>query len=168
MSLLSKIIKKNKKGLARLAGKVVNLTPAGYAINKITGGKVNLGNLATKALGGSPRPSVSLGDVTVQLPQNLPQDIRQALGPMNGTAAVAAAGTCPVGFRPNKSGYFLKDGTYIAPGTRCVRNRRQNPMNFKASKRAARRLKSGIKHFRKIYQITTGKAAGKVTPRKGR
>jgi len=51
-------------------------------------------------------------------------------------------GECPKGMRKNKSSYFLKDGTFIAKGTKCVRYRRQNVANTRALKRATRRLTS--------------------------
>ena len=46
---------------------------------------------------------------------------------------------CPKGMRLNKSAYFLKDGTFVMPGTRCVKVRRINAGNGKAVRRAIRR-----------------------------
>jgi len=52
----------------------------------------------------------------------------------------APAGQCPKGFHINKSGYHLRDGSFVAPQSRCVRNRRRNNDNGRAAMRAARRL----------------------------
>jgi len=49
-------------------------------------------------------------------------------------------GECAKGFHVNKSGYHLKDGTFVPPMSRCVRNRRRNNDNGRAAMRAARRL----------------------------
>lgn len=48
-------------------------------------------------------------------------------------------GGCPSGYHLNKSGYFLKSGQYVPPGTACVKNRRMNPANPKALRRGLRR-----------------------------
>jgi len=76
-------------------------------------------------------------------------------------------GGCPSGFRPNKSAYFLKDGTFVAPGTRCVKSRRINPANGKAVRRAIRRenafigmaVKTGLVRAPRAARVR--KAAGK-------
>ncbi len=76
-------------------------------------------------------------------------------------------GGCPSGFRPNKSAYFLKDGTFVAPGSRCVRLRRINPANGKAVRRAIRRenafigmaVKTGLVRAPRASRVR--KAAGK-------
>lgn len=46
----------------------------------------------------------------------------------------------PRGHRLNKTGYHLKDGTYIPPGTKVVRNRRRNFANGRALNRAIGRV----------------------------
>ena len=82
------------------------------------------------------------------------------IGSFAGGAAVGAiqarnGAACPVGvkgFHLNKSSYFLMDGTFVAEGTRMVRNRNRNPYNKRAATRAASRLKSlgrGMKTIRK-------------------
>lgn len=53
---------------------------------------------------------------------------------------LAAAGACAKGFHLNRSSYFLKDGSFVAPMSRCVKNRRRNNDNGRAAMRAARRL----------------------------
>lgn len=54
---------------------------------------------------------------------------------------VSATGA-PSGYRLNKSGYFLKDGSYVAPGTKWVKIRRRNPANAKALRRSLSRVES--------------------------
>jgi len=66
---------------------------------------------------------------------------------------------CPSGCHPNKSDYFLRSGAFVARGTKCVRNRRRNPLNPRALDRAASRLRSASK---------AGKFLAKVSVPKGR
>lgn len=85
-------------------------------------------------------------------------------GPGSGAAAAPAAGqpgACVPGMkgvRLNKSGYFLKSGQYVAPGTRCVRVRRRNPLNPRALSKAMSRVVS----FK-----TAAKAASRISIRSG-
>ena len=53
--------------------------------------------------------------------------------------AAASGLVCAPGHRPNKSRYFLLDGTRIDPGTRCVKVRRMEVGNSKALRRSIRR-----------------------------
>lgn len=46
---------------------------------------------------------------------------------------------CPKGMRLNKSDYFLRDGTFVRAGTRCVKSRRINAGNGRAVRRAITR-----------------------------
>lgn len=70
------------------------------------------------------------------------------LGPAPGTAVATVPGTSIAarpgmriggGYRLNKSGYWLKSGQYVAPGTRAVKIRRTNPLNPRALSRAISR-----------------------------
>lgn len=67
---------------------------------------------------------------------------------------------CPKGFHSNRSGYHLRDGTFVAPASRCVRNRRRNNDNGRAAMRAARRLLG-----RKKSQDAIDKALRAFAPR---
>lgn len=58
----------------------------------------------------------------------------------NGSCGASSRGT-----HLNRTGYFLKNGQYIAPGTKCVTNRRRNPLNPRALSRAMSRLSSAKK-----------------------
>lgn len=83
---------------------------------------------------------------------------------VQGPTAVASTngGGCPSGSHPNKSDYFLRDGSFVPKGSRCVKNRRRNPMNPKALDRAISRVDSGKRLQSKLAEITTKKftAAG--------
>ena len=66
----------------------------------------------------------------------------------------------PAGYHLNKSGYFLKDGTYVAPGTKWVKNRTRNFANGKALNRAISRtagfnrlVKRSRKNLRALSKI---------------
>lgn len=70
---------------------------------------------------------------------------------------------CASGFRPNKTSYFLKDGTHVEAGSRCVKRRQRNPLNPKAMSRAIGRIDGGKRFQNRMAQISTGKftASGK-------
>lgn len=68
-------------------------------------------------------------------------------------AGVAAAVLCPAGCHPNKSDYFLRNGTFVLKGSKCVRNRRRNPLNPRALDRAAGRLRSAQKVGRFLAKV---------------
>jgi hypothetical protein len=69
----------------------------------------------------------------------------------------------------NKSGYHLKDGTYVAPGSRCVANRRRNPLNPRALSRAMSRVAGAQKAVRSLIRFESVSRGGKlVMKRPGR
>ena len=70
---------------------------------------------------------------------------------------VPAGMGCPSGFHPNKSSYFLKDGTFVPEGTRCVKNRRRNAANPRALDRAISRLNSAKRLQSKLSGFSTKK-----------
>ena len=61
---------------------------------------------------------------------------------------------CPKGYRPNKTSYFLKDGTRIEKGTKCVKNRRRNSLNPKAASRAMARLEGAKRAAKDLNRVT--------------
>lgn len=69
--------------------------------------------------------------------------------------SVPATGAPPRGMRLNKSGYFLRDGTYVAPGTRYVKIRRRNSMNPRALSRAMARVNGAKRIQAKLRGWTT-------------
>jgi hypothetical protein len=76
---------------------------------------------------------------------------------VNAPAAAANGAGCPKGHRLNKSGYWLKNGTYVAPGTKCVKSRRRNPANPRALDRAIGRLNSAKRLQHKLSGFSTRK-----------
>jgi hypothetical protein len=64
---------------------------------------------------------------------------------------------CPSGYHPNKSAYFLRDGTFVPAGSRCVKNRRRDPLNPKALRRSIERVNAGKVWQSKLRDIETGK-----------
>jgi hypothetical protein len=81
------------------------------------------------------------------------------MAPAKGTGTMAN-GTrlaCPAGFHPNKSDYFLRDGTFVAEGTRCVKNRRRDPLNPRALRSAIGRIDAGKQWQSKLREIETGR-----------
>lgn len=64
---------------------------------------------------------------------------------------------CPSGHRPNKTSYFLRDGTFVPEGSRCVKIRRRNPLNPRAADRAISRITSAKKAASKLSRVTIRK-----------
>jgi hypothetical protein len=64
---------------------------------------------------------------------------------------------CPSGYHPNKSSYFLRDGTFVPAGSKCVKNRRRDPLNPKALRRSIERVNAGKTWQAKLRDIETGK-----------
>ena len=64
---------------------------------------------------------------------------------------------CTQGFRPNKSGYYVQGGQYVAPGTTCVKRRRMNPLNPRALSKAMRRIESAKRATTVLGRITIRK-----------
>ena len=75
-------------------------------------------------------------------PPTAPPQAAPSLSSCPPRVGAVAAVACPAGCHPNKSDYFLKGGSFIPRGTRCVRNRRRNPLNPRALDRAISRIGS--------------------------
>jgi len=78
-----------------------------------------------------------------------------------GETGYQPAGPAPSGYHWNKADYFLRDGTFVAKGTKLVKNRRRNPANSKATNRAISRVASAKKHAQTLSRITIRKKACK-------
>jgi len=74
-----------------------------------------------------------------------------------GKSGFMQAGPAMSGYHWNKSGYFLRDGTFVAPGTKMVRNRRRNPGNMRALSRSLGRIKSAKKMAATLSTVTIRK-----------
>ena len=70
-------------------------------------------------------------------------------------------GVCPKGMRPNKSSYFLRDGTFVPRESRCVRIRRRDALNGRAALNSTRRLVAYTKANRRV--ATAIRAAARAT-----
>ncbi len=98
-------------------------------------------------------------------PQNVPQEAGTPSGQPTAGGGPArffpggetGLGTgCASGFHPNKTAYFTKAG-FVAKGSKCVKNRRRNPLNPRAASRAIGRLESASKATRRITKLTERK-----------
>lgn len=76
------------------------------------------------------------------LPVPLPGGARLNLARLApGGVPAITPGQCPKGYRLNKSSYFLKNGTFVPEGTKCVKYRRRNFANGRALRRSIGRVK---------------------------
>jgi len=148
----------------------------------ITGARAGFKGAPTTVSNVPPPISVALGRTPqvrppgpgIALPAiNLPGGIRDLFRPGRGGGGggggggAVAMGTdlvpfIPKGFHPNKSDYFLRDGTFVAKGTKFVKNRHRNPLNPRALRRAIGRIDAGKIWQGKLHEISTAKftAAG--------
>lgn len=83
------------------------------------------------------------------LPGGDPLFQRERPAPRAGTTLA-----CPSGFHPNKTSYFLKNGTFVPEGSKCVKNRRRNALNPRAASRAISRLESAKKAVSRLDRIS--------------
>jgi len=165
------------QGLTRAQGDPGFFSFIGKGLKFLGGAVPGPVGAALGGLGGLLSPAQMVGQATVPVPLGVPQ----APVPVSGFRGFGQriipggasgfecppGGGCPSGFRPNKSAYFLKDGTFVAPGSRCVRSRRINPANGKAVRRAIRRenafigmaVKTGLVRAPRAARVR--KAAGK-------
>lgn len=153
------------RGIAGLAEKILP-GPFGAAAGAVRG----ILSPERKAAPVLPQAPVSGGPGGMQGAFQVPGT---ALMPPAAAAAamqVAPGMACPSGYHANKSDYFLKDGTYVAEGTRCVRNRRMNPLNPRALRRGISRQKGFIGLAKKAmkgtnYTVTTRGARSRAPQR---
>lgn len=80
-----------------------------------------------------------------------PRGVYQAPA-MNGTQPA-----CMAGYRPNKTAYFLRDGTFVPKGSKCVKVRRRNPANMRAADRAIGRIESAKKAMSRMNRVSVRK-----------
>lgn len=71
--------------------------------------------------------------------------------------APAASNGKLAGYRLNKSGYWLKTGQYVPPGTKWVKVRRRNSANMRALDRALGRVQGAKRLTRKLARVTIRK-----------
>ncbi len=123
------------------AGRFVRPAPVSRLDPGLRGGQrgVVVGRERTDQIFIGPR-----GQPVGQLPAQQPI---QQVG-ANGTCPPGAV--CPKGFRVNKTSYFLRDGTFVARESRCVRIRRRDALNGRAALNSTRRLVAYSKATRRV------------------
>jgi hypothetical protein len=163
-----------KVGKAAIGG-AVGLATGGVS-GAITGAATPFIGTSTRAAAGLAQPTSGpgvppRGTVMVNPPFTGARGVGVSVAPAPTSAPRTGTGTmangtrlaCPAGFHPNKASYFLKSGQFVPEGTRCVRNRRRNPLNPRALRKAIGRIDAGKTWQAKLSEISTGKhtAAGK-------
>ena len=125
----------------------------------LAGGPVGAAaGIASGFFGGQDRQPAPRG-----VPMGLPALPRPGIGGAiqralpGGQSGFVSQGKPPGGYHLNKSSYWLKDGTYVPKGTRWVKNRRRDPLNPKALRRAISRVDAGKVWQAKLRDIETGK-----------
>jgi len=156
-----------KRGLGVAARTALGMTGFGGAAAAVTGAVRRTDQNGDRRLAGPPMrgPQMSTAQVMVPRPGVVGAIQRFVPGGFTGTMVqdVAMNGACPSGHRPNKTSYFLKDGTFVEKGTRCVKRRQRNPTNPRAMSRAIARIDSGKRFQNRMAEISTGRytASGK-------
>jgi len=125
---------------------------AGLVGGLLGGGRVGPGITPTFAPGGMPMMYPAQAPMGAPLAGPLAAGQRFVPGGATGRGA-----GCGVGTRPNKSGYWLKSGQYVAPETVCVKSRRMNPLNPRALSKAMRRIESAKRASSVLSRITIRK-----------
>lgn len=100
--------------------------------------------------------------------------LNQALGASSSEAVARQTGAqlcCPGGMHANKTDYFVRerDGNgnftggfaFVAAGSRCVTNRRRNPLNPRALSRAMAREDSAVTLFDRLLPAPSRRASRK-------
>ena len=122
---------------ARLAGRGIR-----GLLGRISGRSLVRAGAATTAVAAIPVAGrIGRGIAQPQIPMPGGGMIRPGAFLPGGTP-FTTPGECPKGYRKNKSSYFLKNGSFIPKGSKCVRYRRMNVANTRALKRSTRRLTS--------------------------
>lgn len=75
-------------------------------------------------------------------------------GYMPDPAVAGSIGVPPKGYKLNKTGYYLKDGTYVPPESKWVKIRKTNPLNPRAASKSIRRIE-GLKRATKRFSNIT-------------
>lgn len=134
-------------GLAKTIGKATGLIdePAQPQIQYIQPPQQRPGGFAV--------PFPGAGDLRVRPGAALPGGAPFLQREIRSNAQPGTKLACPSGYHPNKSDYFLKDGTFVAAGSKCVKNRRTNPLNPKALSRSIRRLEQGKRAAKRLDRI---------------
>lgn len=82
-------------------------------------------------------------------------------GGATGIQPILAGSGCPSGMHPNRSSYFTQSEGFIQKGTKCVSNRRRNPLNPRAARRSMSRLTALSKEMGRLE-----KTLKRIAPRR--
>ncbi len=82
-------------------------------------------------------------------------------GGATGLQPIMAGSGCPSGMHPNRSSYFTQSEGFIEKGTKCVSNRRRNPLNPRAARRSMSRLTALSKEMNRLE-----KTLRRIAPRR--
>ncbi len=82
-------------------------------------------------------------------------------GGATGLQPIMTGSGCPSGMHPNRSSYFTQSEGFIEKGTKCVSNRRRNPLNPRAARRSMSRLTALSKEMGRLE-----KTLRRIAPRK--
>lgn len=120
---------------ARLAGRGIR-----GLLGRISGRSLVRAGVGTAAVAAVPVAG-RIGRGATQIPIPMPGGaVMRPFAAVPGGTPFMTPGTCPSGYRLNKSSYFLKNGSFIPAKSKCVRRRYRNPTNVKALKRSTSRL----------------------------
>jgi hypothetical protein len=154
-------------GIAKLAGKVLP-GPVGIAAGAVggllAGSKAQQSPGIVQTTGGVLTRSTANGGWSGGFTLPLPGPTGVKVNPLaivpggqpftQSVADRQITGGCPSGYHPNKSDYFLSNGTFVAKGSRCVKNRRRNALNPRAASRAISRIESAKKASTALDRVT--------------
>jgi hypothetical protein len=154
-------------GLFGFLGKV-GKAALGGAVGLATGGLQGaISGAVTPFVGSRPAASVPQGPgrpPALNLPMVAPRGAgfttpvgRVSMFEKPSSNGVGTKLACPSGFHANKADYFLRDGTFVPAGTKCVKNRRRNPMNVRALRSSVARIDSAKIWQGKLRGIETDK-----------
>jgi len=149
-------------GRGALTGGVAGAIDAAFGGGRqttVSNGVLNQSGFQQQPQGQPPRPIIDI-NLPFQGKPGTGVTLFSPFGPTS-TSMTSTNGNgigCATGFHPNKSDYFLKNGTFIQKGSRCVKNRRRNPLNPRAMDRAISRIVSGKKASSRMGRITIRKS----------
>jgi hypothetical protein len=154
---IGSFLKKAVGGVARVAGAVLP-GPAGAlarvastALSTSSSPAARMLTAPTVSYPSAPTFSARLsgggGGVPVGAPAPGAGAMIQRILPGGGTGTGTG---CTSGYHPNKTAYFLRSGEFVDVGTRCVRNRRRNPLNPRALDRSMARIASTGKALKSL------------------
>jgi len=150
-------------GAGFLGGRVSPSAPTGFAVPGPARGRLQAaGSLLRAGSQGFARPGTGFQTPTpvTRVPgiRGLAQRILPGGATGFETVGAGGVGLPPTGFHINRTGYFLTNaaefGTFVAPGSRFVRNRRRNPGNMRAADRAITRIEQAKRMAKRLSRIT--------------